>query len=104
MFAVIEDKKLTEYLLSAVHPLGKHKARVFASWGYSLANKEEFKKRLLAVVHSRKIVKQEKGSHGINYTVHGRIKVPIGGFRSIKTGWTIEDGKRIAHLAMAVPI
>jgi hypothetical protein len=33
VIAVIDQRKLTEYLLSNRHPVGRHKARVFCALG-----------------------------------------------------------------------
>jgi len=36
--AVVDLRKLTEYCLNPDHPRGKHKARVFATLGFTLEN------------------------------------------------------------------
>ena len=36
--AIVERQKLTGYCLNAEHPRGKHKARVFATLGFTVRN------------------------------------------------------------------
>jgi hypothetical protein len=46
----VDIAKLRDYFLSATHPEGRHKARVFLSaLGIGLADSEWFRKELLAV-------------------------------------------------------
>jgi hypothetical protein len=45
--AVVEDQKLLGYCLDPSHPRGRHKARVFASFGVRRDNAEVLKRALL---------------------------------------------------------
>ena len=47
--AVIPREKLTGYVLSATHPLGKAKARLFLSHGFSLENVDLLEEKLLGI-------------------------------------------------------
>jgi hypothetical protein len=44
--AVIERRKLSEYLLSETHPVGKFKAQFFKKLGFKQANVEQFEEWL----------------------------------------------------------
>jgi len=45
--AIVELQKLTGYCLNPAHPRGKHKARVFATLGFTAENVHELRIALL---------------------------------------------------------
>ena len=45
--AILDDRKITQYLLSTVHPTGASKAKFFMSFGFSSGNWAELKRALL---------------------------------------------------------
>ena len=47
--AVIERRKLTEYLLSETHPTGRFKAQFFKKLGFKRANVEQFEEWLRSI-------------------------------------------------------
>jgi len=51
--AVIEPAKIRDYLLSPSHPVGRFKAAVFASLGYTQENWQILHEDLLALVRSQ---------------------------------------------------
>ncbi|MBW1759683.1 MAG: hypothetical protein JRI88_05115, partial [Deltaproteobacteria bacterium] len=45
----VPEQKLTEYLLSETHAVGKTKARFFRTLGYSKANADQLRSALLMI-------------------------------------------------------
>ena len=45
--AIVDPEKLTGYCLSPEHPRGKHKARVFATLGFTVENAVDLRAALL---------------------------------------------------------
>lgn len=45
--AIVDQQKLTGYCLNPEHPRGKHKARVFATLGFTVDNADELRTALL---------------------------------------------------------
>jgi Domain of unknown function (DUF6883) len=45
--AVLDDRKITQYLLNTVHPTGASKTKFFMSFGFSPGNRAELKSALL---------------------------------------------------------
>ena len=43
--AILDDRKITQYLLSTVHPTGAAKAKFLMSFGFSPADRAELKAR-----------------------------------------------------------
>ena len=62
--AILDDRKITHYLLSTVHPTGASKAKFFMSFGFSPGNWAELKSALL--------------NHPLNNPVTSQTSNPIG--------------------------
>jgi len=62
--AILDDRKITQYLLSTVHPTGASKAKFFISFGFSPGNWAELKTALL--------------DHPRNNPVTSRANTPFG--------------------------
>ena len=50
--AIVDRQKLTGYCLNLEHPRGKHKARVFATLGFTAENADELRTALLRAAAS----------------------------------------------------
>ncbi len=101
---MVTDLKLKGYLLSPTHLVGKDKARVFASWGFDLTNWEYLRYELLKLVRLRKVVSTENLPSYTKFYVHGKIRIPRGGTRSVRTIWAIDQDKHKPHLVSAFPL
>jgi hypothetical protein len=68
--AVVDMNKLRDYCLSAIHPRGKHKARVFASaLGLTLDDAEALREFLLSAARQYDAVEQEVDAFGARFTL-----------------------------------
>ena len=103
---IIPDKKLTDYLLSVIHPEGQSKARLLRSWGFNKSNNHELKGAFRKIVRTRKVVSSRPSDDrsGINYVIDGKIIIPIGGVRKIRTIWYIKHGSRKPRFITAIPL
>jgi hypothetical protein len=100
--AVVEDKKVQEYLLSEEHPEGRAKAAFFKAIG--LANVELLKSTLLEHIRKQPWKAILTTKHGIKYVVEGTIKTPKGTTASIRTIWLIEPNTKAPRLITAYPV
>ena len=92
--AWISSAKITQYLLSVTHPVGKSKARFFRACGYHLGNHETFMRDLLKVARTGQVTQFMHSSHGEKYVVEGDLMTPNGTNIVLRTVWIIEDGHR----------
>lgn len=68
--AVVEIEKLRDYCLSASHPRGRHKARVFAtSLGMTAEDAEELRDAILSAIISEESTSTEEDEYGQRYVV-----------------------------------
>jgi len=62
--AHIPIEKLTEYILSETHTVGKLKAKFFRSAGFKETNVSILKESLLTIAHTQEVKKVVTSSHG----------------------------------------
>lgn len=90
--AVVPRAKIVEYLLSPVHPTGRHKARFFGQFGFSLGAWQNLAAALRrhATEHELSIV--EDTPFGTRYIVEGPLPAPDGRAPVVRSVWFIETG------------
>ena len=96
--AYVPERKLTGYLLSRSHPVGKAKARFFRGLGFDASNVEQLREELRDLVQREDVAETERTPHGTKYVVVGSIRTPRRERVSIRAVWIIEkeetDGPR----------
>lgn len=96
--AVVDVSKLRDYCLSAEHPRGRHKARVFeATLGYTALHAEELREVLLAAAQSDQTVVGEWDDFGQRYTVDVVVTGPAGQ-ATVRSAWIIRRGEDFPRL------
>jgi hypothetical protein len=91
--AYIAPPKLTDYLLSETHPVGKSKARLLRAVGFDETNVHLLEQHLLAISHSGEVEEVEATPHGTKYVVEGPLPTPVGGILHMRTVWIIDTGQ-----------
>lgn len=96
--AFIDLAKLTDYVLDADDPRGRHKARVFRSaLGISKANASELKRLLLEALEDHDAVRGELDLYGQRYVVDCKI-VTDAGEAMVRTAWIIRRNEEFPRL------
>ncbi|HYU13496.1 MAG TPA: hypothetical protein VEK82_13025, partial [Stellaceae bacterium] len=70
--AIIEDRKITHYLLSSDHPAGRAKAIFFRRFGFQRPRSRTLRGALLEHARSGAVVSVNDTQFGKKYTVEGR--------------------------------
>jgi hypothetical protein len=99
--AIIDERKLADYVPSPSHPRGRDKARVFRSTlGYDRASRagliEQIRRAILR--HEAMFVRQD--GHGRHYRVDLTLEGPRGTAR-VRTGWLYDRGSDVPRLTTA---
>lgn len=101
--ATVDERKVLEYLLSPSHPVGRFKAKFFASIGFSPENWSGFVTELqrLAAEGDAQVI--EESEYGRKYVVRGRISGP--GVRpvEVESVWIIRAGDDTPRLVTVYP-
>ena len=102
--AYIPKPKLTEYLLSETHEVGKAKAKYFRSLGYTEVNADQLADSLLMIAKSKEVSQAVTTPYGTKYIVQGDICTPIGTTVRIRTVWVVESGYKRPRFVTAYPV
>ena len=96
--AVVDSRKLINYVLNFEDPRGRHKARVFKSaLGYTAENANELSRAVLAAAAENECLLGELDFYGQRYTVDCRIRTDEGE-ATVRTGWIILKGEDFPRL------
>jgi|HubBroStandDraft_6_1064221.scaffolds.fasta_scaffold172959_5 hypothetical protein len=88
--AILDDRKITQYLLSTVHPTGASKAKFFISFGFSPGNWTELKSALLNHARNNPVTNQAGNPFGQKFEVSCSLVTPDGRNPCIISVWIIE--------------
>jgi len=101
--AEIDSRKITDYLPSPVHPVGRHKARLFRALGFSRSDADRLTRALLDIALDGSVTSHAVTPHGRRYIVEGVVDTPAGTRATIRTVWIISEGSDRPQFVTAFP-
>ena len=101
--AIIENRKLRDYLLNAEHPDNGGKAAFFAGWGFSGDDLSPLVFAIQEMVQGNPVAKAVQSNWGMKYVVDGTLASPKGVTPSVRTIWIVEPGTTAPRLVSAYP-
>jgi len=101
--AFVSPEKLTDYLLSETHPVGKAKAQYFRGYGYEDTMIPQLIADLKHILQTNPIAKETPSPFGTKYQVCGTLRAPSGTALSVCTVWIIESARRIRVSLQLIP-
>ncbi|MGB5241568.1 MAG: DUF6883 domain-containing protein [Prochlorococcaceae cyanobacterium] len=87
--AIVDKAKICDYLLSVVHPVGRFKARVFISLGYTVENWTRLHDDLLTHGRTGTVLRIENNSYGMKVVISSTLVGSNGTSQPFKTTWLI---------------
>jgi uncharacterized protein DUF6883 len=102
--AIVPEPKLTGYLLSPTHRVGRAKAAFFQRFGFTAANWVVLAESLRQHARENEIATREVTPFGVRYTVEGPLRAPDGRAPLVRVVWFVENTQTIPHLATAYPL
>jgi hypothetical protein len=102
--AYISPEKLTDYLLSETHAVGKSKASFFRAHGYNDDNLQLLEQDLLSVPRYNEINGQITSPHGTKYIARGVLETPRGTAVTVNTVWIVERSDERPRFVTAYPV
>jgi len=103
-FAVIEQKKLVEYLLNPRHRSGASKARFFFGFGFRPQRWQALAKALRVHAQKNDVCRERYTGFGVCYEVDGPLVTPDGRGARVRTVWLLEAGAVAPRLVTAYPL
>ena len=91
--AVVDDAKLRDYLLASGRPLGRFKARLFVSLGYTAKEWERLRDDILAIATSGELTSETTNPYGRKFEVDGILTGPSDRSATVKIVWIILVGQ-----------
>lgn len=102
--ATVDSKKLRDYLLSEVHPVGRHKARAFAACGYYAYNSDDLLAELKRHISEGDVIQKIESKHGVKYIVEGGIACSSRERFHLRSVWILEKGSVAPRFITAYPV
>ena len=102
--AVVEEAKVTDYLLDPAHRYGASKARFFAQFGFRAEAWEELALALLEHGRQNEVSRVNETGFGPRYEVKGELTAPDGRCPRVCTVWQVDEGQTAPRLITAYPL
>jgi uncharacterized protein DUF6883 len=102
--AAVPQEKITRYLLSPTHRVGKSKAAFFEAFGFKRHKWKELAKALRQHVADHSVVETEETPLGTQYVVEGIVLAPDGTSLNVRSAWFIDKGKKEPRFITAHPL
>jgi hypothetical protein len=101
--AVVDRRKITDYLLAKSHPAGRAKAAFFARFGFTAAAWPTLRDAILDHARSAPIMSIADTPFGKKYILEGPLSAPDGREPRTRTVWFISSGEVVPRLVTAYP-
>jgi len=102
--AFVPREKVTAYLLSSTHRLGRSKAAFFTGFGFTAADWRAVAEALLRHAADHEVAQTGETPFGIRYVVDGIMAAPDGRTPNVRTVWFIETGEDTPRFVTAYPL
>jgi hypothetical protein len=102
--AIIDRRKVADYLLARNHPAGRAKAAFFARFGFMAAEWSQLRDALLDHARSAPTVSAAETPFGTKYILEGAIAAPDGRNPRVRAVWFIAIGDTTPRFVTAYPV
>jgi hypothetical protein len=101
--AIVDLAKVSGYLLSRTHPIGRTKARFFSRFGFRDDAPDRLAQALMDHVSVTPVARTESSVHGTKYRLDGPLTSPDGRNPHVSSVWIIPAGDTIPRFVTAFP-
>jgi hypothetical protein len=102
--AIVEQGKITEYLLNPQHRFGASKARFFAQFGFRPEEWTTLADALREHGCRHEVTKMKETGFGPRYEVEGELSCPDDRRPRVRTVWQMDKGHIAPRLITAYPL
>lgn len=102
--ATVPQEKLTGYILSETHAVGKLKAQFFRAVGFDEINVSVLEKSLLNIAFTQEVKNVAESVHGKKYIIDGEIQAPNGRVIKARTVWILEPDRKAPRFVTTYPV
>jgi hypothetical protein len=101
--AIVEQRKIVDYLLNVAHPDNGGKAPFFHLMGFDALNWSQLSDALKELALNGTVVDMVQSAHGCKYVVDGPLPTPGGKRPRVRTIWSVDLGTDRPRLVTAYP-
>lgn len=102
--AQVDSSKITEYLLSFVHPDGRNKAAFFTAFGFRVEDPGVLMRALQKHGATLEVAGIVTSRYGVRYIVEGALETPDGRNPIIRSVWITSAEGGAPRLITAYPV
>jgi len=99
--AIIDERKITDYLLASGHPAGRAKAAFFRSFGFRVAEWRNLRDALLGHARSARVMAVSETEFGKKYVIEGALAAPDARKPRVRAVWFVAAGDTAPRLVTA---
>lgn len=99
--AVVDPRKVRDYLLSAEHPVGRFKAAFFEGLGFAASNWRDLLVELQRMAATGEAMMLGQTQHGQKYAVRSRIPGRSGRVAIVVSIWIVLHGDTLPRFVTA---
>jgi hypothetical protein len=100
--AVVDPRKVTDYLLNAGHPDNGGKAAFFEALGFTRGNPDALVEALRTAV-GNEVVRRMETAHGEKYVIDAPLAGSSGRVGQVRTVWIVDRGLTTPRFVTAYP-
>jgi hypothetical protein len=101
--AAVDESKITGYLLSDSHPVGRSKAAYFRQFGFQVSSWRTLRDALVSHLEASEVTSVVKSEFGTKYIVEGALCTPDRREPRIIVVWFVATGTIVPKLVTAYP-
>lgn len=101
--AIIDPRKVRDYLLSLEHPVGRFKAFFFTRLGFASGRWQDLRDQLQSIALQGEAEVSERTDYGQKYIVRGTILGTAGREAKVLTAWIVLHGEEVSRFVTAYP-
>ncbi|HWA41797.1 MAG TPA: hypothetical protein VHA10_01195 [Hypericibacter adhaerens] len=101
--AIVDDRKITDYLLSDSHPAGRSKAAFFRRFGFRPEDWRRLRAAVLEHAQTADVVARVETPFGTKYTLDGPLSAADGRHPRLRAVWFVATGTVSPVLVTAFP-
>ncbi len=101
--ASVDDRKITRYLLSESHPVGRTKAAFFRRLGFRTRSWRLLRDGLVDHARAAPVIATFETDFGKKYIIEGLIVGPNGQIARLRAVWFVDPGKSAPRFVTAYP-
>ena len=100
----VPREKIVDYLLSETHPVGRHKAVAFRSWGFAADRWQELAESLRRHAAENDVTKEEQSPFGTRFVVEGIMESADGRSPQVRSVWFLRNEETVPQFVTAYPL